>query len=128
MPTRRASWPPKLRACCELVSLPYLDRQPCCFAPDAQAQALTLAFRTRGIPVKLRTELDLLACAEVKDLLAYLRLAHSPADGPALARILNTPPRRLRSIELAFRNQPVPVDELPAWAIKRVGHASTRRR
>jgi len=42
------------------------------------------------------SELDLLACAEVKDLLAYLRLAHSPADGPALARILNTPPRRLR--------------------------------
>jgi len=91
------------------------------YRTNAQSRALALAFRTRGIPVKLRTELDLLACAEVKDLLAYLRLAHSPGDGPALARILNTPPRRLRSIEHAFRSQPVPVDELPAWAIKRGG-------
>ncbi|HET6319671.1 MAG TPA: ATP-dependent helicase, partial [Chloroflexota bacterium] len=37
------------------------------------------------------------------------------------ARILNTPPRRLRSIEHAFRSQPVPVDELPAWSAKRGG-------
>ena len=43
------------------------------FRTNVQARALALAFRTRGIPVKLRTELDLLACAEVKDLLAYLR-------------------------------------------------------
>jgi DNA helicase-2/ATP-dependent DNA helicase PcrA len=91
------------------------------FRTNVQARALALAFRTRGIPVKLRTELDLLACAEVKDLLAYLRLAHSPADSPALARILNTPPRRLRSIEHAFRSQPVPVAHLPAWAAKRGG-------
>jgi DNA helicase-2/ATP-dependent DNA helicase PcrA len=91
------------------------------FRTNAQAHALALAFRTRGIPVRMRTELDLLACAEVKDLLAYLRLAHSPADGPALARVLNTPPRRLRSVEHAFRNQPVPIHELSAWATKRGG-------
>jgi DNA helicase-2/ATP-dependent DNA helicase PcrA len=91
------------------------------FRTNAQARALALAFRTRGIPVRLRAELDLLACAEVKDLLAYLRLAHSPADGPALGRILNTPPRRLRSIEHAFRTQPVPLEELPAWATRRGG-------
>jgi DNA helicase-2/ATP-dependent DNA helicase PcrA len=94
------------------------------FRTNAQARALALAFRTRGIPMRLRTELDLLACAEVKDLLAYLRLAHSPGDSRALARILNTPPRRLRSIEHAFRSQPVPVDELPAWAIKCGGTAA----
>src|SRR5947207_2152304 len=91
------------------------------FRTNAQSRALALAFRTRGIPVRMRTELDLLACTEVKDLLAYLRLAHTPSDAPALSRILNTPPRRLRAIEHAFRTQPVPVDELPAWASKRGG-------
>ena len=69
----------------------------------------------------MRAELDLLACAEVKDLLAYLRLAHSPMDGPALARVLNTPARRLRSIEHAFRTQPVQIDDLPEWAARRGG-------
>ncbi len=91
------------------------------FRTNAQARALALAFSARGIPVRMRAELDLLACAEVRDLLAYLRLAHSPMDSPALVRVLNTPARRLRSIEHAFRTQPVPIDELPEWAGKRGG-------
>jgi len=91
------------------------------FRTNAQARELANAFRTRGIPVQMRAELDLLACAEVKDLLAYLRLAHSPIDSPTLARVLNTPPRRLRSIEHAFRTQPVPIDELPEYASRRDG-------
>lgn len=94
------------------------------FRTNAQARELANAFRTRGIPVRMRAELDLLACAEVKDLVAYLRLAHSPIDIPALARVLNTPPRRLRSIERAFRTQPVPIDQLPECASKRGGAAA----
>jgi DNA helicase II / ATP-dependent DNA helicase PcrA len=94
------------------------------FRTNAQARELANAFRTRGIPVQMRAELDLLACAEVKDLLAYLRLAHSPLDSPALARVINTPSRRLRSIEHAFRAQPVPIDELPECASKRGGSSA----
>jgi DNA helicase II / ATP-dependent DNA helicase PcrA len=94
------------------------------FRTNAQAQAFALALRARGIPVRLRTEADLFACPEVRDLVAYLRLAHSPHDQPSLARILNTPPRRLRAVELAFRRQPVPIDELAEWAHRRAGSAA----
>jgi DNA helicase-2/ATP-dependent DNA helicase PcrA len=92
------------------------------FRTNAQARAVAFALRARGIPVRLRAD-DLFACPEVRDLIAYLRLVHSPNDVPALARIVNTPPRRLRAVEHAFRKQPVPVADLPEWAHRRSGAA-----
>jgi DNA helicase II / ATP-dependent DNA helicase PcrA len=94
------------------------------FRTNTQARALADALRGRGIPVQLRVEVDLFARAEIRDLLAYLRLAHNPGDGPALARILDTPPRRLRAVERAFRRRPVPVAELPGYAQRRGGQAT----
>jgi DNA helicase II / ATP-dependent DNA helicase PcrA len=94
------------------------------FRTNAQAQAFALALRARGLPVRLRSEADLFACPEVRDLVAYLRLAHSPQDQPALARILNTPPRRLRAVEQAFRKQPAPINEPTEWAHRRAGSAA----
>jgi len=93
------------------------------FRTNAQALAVAFALRARGIPARLRAELDLFACPEVRDLIAYLRLVHSPSDAPALGRIINTPPRRLRAVEHAFRKQPVPVADLPEWAHRRSGAA-----
>ena len=94
------------------------------FRTNAQARAFALALRARGIPVRLRSEADRFACPEVRDLVAYLRLAYSPQDQPALARILNTPPRRLRAVEHAFRKQPVPIGDLGEWAHRRAGSAA----
>jgi len=91
------------------------------FRTNAQARALAEALRTRGIPVQLRAESDLFARVEVRDLIAYLRLAHNPTDGPALARVIDTPPRRLRGVERALRKSRVPVADLPAQAQKRGG-------
>ena len=91
------------------------------FRTNAQARAIADALRSRGIPVQLRAELDLFRRPEIRDLLAYFRLAHNPGDAPALARILDTPPRRLRAVERAFRRRPVPIDELPDYAHKRGG-------
>src|SRR5262249_2238288 len=90
---------------------------------NGQARALADAMRARGVAVQMRADGDLFARAEVRDLLAYLRLAHNPHDAPALARILDTPPRRLRDIERAFRKQPVPIVDLPAYAHRRGGRA-----
>jgi DNA helicase-2/ATP-dependent DNA helicase PcrA len=75
----------------------------------------------------VRSENELFNRAEIRDVIAYLRLAYSPADSPALARVINTPPRRLRHVEQALRRLPVPVAELPGWAHKRGGPPARRR-
>jgi DNA helicase-2/ATP-dependent DNA helicase PcrA len=94
---------------------------------NAQTEALALALRAARIDYHVRADSALLERPEVRDVVAYLRLAHSPADGPALARIVDTPPRRLRSIEQALRRVPVPAAELPAWAQRRGGPPARRR-
>jgi DNA helicase-2/ATP-dependent DNA helicase PcrA len=96
------------------------------FRTNAQAHALALMLRAAGVPFRMRRDADLFGQAEVKDLVAYLRLAHCPTDAPALARVLNVPPRKLRSIEQALRKRPVPVPELPMWAQKRGGPSARR--
>jgi DNA helicase-2/ATP-dependent DNA helicase PcrA len=96
------------------------------FRTNAQARALADALRGRAIPVQLRAEVDLFARAEIRDLLAYLRLAHNPGDLAALARILDTPPRSLRTVERAFRRHPVSTAELGGYAHK-VGGQHARR-
>src|SRR6202521_1478856 len=80
----------------------------------------------RGLPFRVRADADLFGQPEVRDMVAYLRLAHCPTDGPALARVVNVPPRRLRAIEQALRKRPVPRAELPLWAHKRGGPAARR--
>src|SRR5919202_3015793 len=96
------------------------------FRTNPQARALALALRAEGIPFRVRADADLFGRPEVRDLVAYLRLAHSPTDGPALARIINTPPRRLRLVEQALRRRPVAVVDLPRWAQKRGGPPARR--
>ncbi len=91
------------------------------FRTNVQARALVLTLRTAGLPFRVRADADLFGQPEVRDVVAYLRLAHCPSDGPALARVINVPPRRLRAVEQALRKRPVPVAELPLWAQKRGG-------
>ena len=91
------------------------------FRTNVQARALVLTLRTAGLPFRVRADADLFGQPEVRDMVAYLRLAHCPTDGPALARVINVPPRRLRAVEQALRKRPVPVAELPLWAQKRGG-------
>lgn len=67
------------------------------FRTNAQARVLADAVRRRAIPVQMRLEQDLFTRAEIRDVLAFLRLAHNPIDVPALARILDTPPAFARS-------------------------------
>jgi DNA helicase II / ATP-dependent DNA helicase PcrA len=96
------------------------------FRTNAQARVLALSLRAVGVPFRARADADLFAQPEVRDMVAYLRLAHCPTDGPALARVVNVPPRRLRAIEQALRKRPVPPAELPLWAQKRGGPAVRR--
>jgi ATP-dependent DNA helicase UvrD/PcrA len=96
------------------------------YRTNAQARIVAISLRNARLPFRVRADADLFAQPEVRDLVAYLRLAHCPTDGPALARVINVPPRRLRAIEQALRKRPVPVAELPMWAQKRGGQATRR--
>src|SRR5579875_1377804 len=60
-----------------------------------QARPLEKALQIAHIPYHLTGALSLLDRAEVKDLLAYLRLAANPDDDAAFLRIVNVPRREI---------------------------------
>jgi DNA helicase II / ATP-dependent DNA helicase PcrA len=114
---------------CRLVDsghIEHVGQVAVLYRTNAQARLLAMALRNARIAFRVRADADLFAQPEVRDLVGYLRLAHCPSDGPALARVINVPPRRLRAIEQALRRRTVPAAELPEWAHKRGGPASRR--
>jgi DNA helicase-2/ATP-dependent DNA helicase PcrA len=63
------------------------------YRTNAQSRALEEALRRSGIDYRLVGGFSFYARAEVKDALAYARLARNPRDDAAFLRIINTPPR-----------------------------------
>ena len=60
---------------------------------NAQSRLLEEALMRQGLPYTVVGGVGFYERREVKDLLAYLRLVVNPADGMALRRVLNVPPR-----------------------------------
>ena len=63
------------------------------YRTNAQSRALEEAFLRADMPYRLVGAQRFYGRREVKDLIAYLRLAHNPRDQVSLLRALNTPPR-----------------------------------
>ena len=63
------------------------------YRTNAQSRAVEDAFVRARLPYKLVGAQRFYGRKEVKDLLAYLRLVHNPADSVSLLRVINTPPR-----------------------------------
>ena len=63
------------------------------YRTNAQSRSFEESFRARGIRYRLLGGFSFYQRAEIKDALAYVRLAISPDDDVALLRVLNTPPR-----------------------------------
>jgi len=74
---------------------------------NAQSRVLEEAFMRFGIPYQLVGGVRFYERREVKDALAYARLARNPADRVALERVVNVPPRGIGDKTVA---------ELRAWA------------
>jgi len=74
---------------------------------NALSRTLELALGRHRIPYQVAAGLAFYERAEVKDLLAYLRLIVNPSDRTALQRIINTPARGLGKTT---------VDRLLGWA------------
>ncbi|MDE2766333.1 MAG: UvrD-helicase domain-containing protein, partial [Chloroflexota bacterium] len=60
---------------------------------NAQSRAIEEACLRYGVPYKIIGGMRFYQRREVKDVLAFLRLAHDPYDEISLARVLNVPPR-----------------------------------
>jgi len=63
------------------------------YRTNFQSRAFEEAFRRRGVRYKLVGGFSFYERAEVKDALAYVRLAMHPEDDISLLRVLNVPPR-----------------------------------
>jgi DNA helicase-2/ATP-dependent DNA helicase PcrA len=62
---------------------------------NAQSRLLEEAFIKAGIPYRLVGAQRFYGRREVKDVIAYLRLVHNPADEVSLARVINVPQRQI---------------------------------
>lgn len=63
------------------------------YRTNAQSRALEDAMRVRGIPYRVFGGLRFYDRKEIKDVIAYLRVLHNPADAVSLRRIINVPAR-----------------------------------
>ncbi len=65
------------------------------YRTNAQSRALEEALRLRGVEYRLVGGFSFYERTEIKDVLAYARLANNQRDAAALARAINTPARGL---------------------------------
>ncbi|HSB11355.1 MAG TPA: UvrD-helicase domain-containing protein [Blastocatellia bacterium] len=63
------------------------------YRTNAQSRLFEEALRRRGIAYNIVGGFSFYERAEVKDIIAYLKLAMNPQDDIAMARVINSPPR-----------------------------------
>jgi len=73
------------------------------FVPDIvrEGQAVAVALEERAIPHRLVGEAAFFQRAEIRDVLAWLRLLADPTDAGAVVRAMARPPIELRSVDIA---------------------------
>ena len=63
------------------------------YRTNAQSRVLEESFLRHGLPYRVVGATEFYKRREVKDVLAYLRLVHNPADSVSFSRVINVPPR-----------------------------------
>ena len=77
-----------------------MERMAVLYRTNAQSRQFEEVFRREGIPHQIVGSVRFYERKEVKDLLAYLKLAVNPADDVAFRRVVNTPSRGIGATTL----------------------------
>lgn len=86
------------------------------YRTNFQSRAFEEVFRRRGLRYKLVGGFSFYNRAEVKDALAYVRLAMHPEDDIALLRVLNVPPRGIGKTTVDALRESARLVGTPLWA------------
>jgi DNA helicase-2/ATP-dependent DNA helicase PcrA len=86
------------------------------YRANFQSRAMEDAMRQFGIRYKIVGGFSFYQRAEIKDVLAYARLALNPEDDVALLRVLNTPPRGIGARSLEILRQAADERKTSLWA------------
>jgi DNA helicase-2/ATP-dependent DNA helicase PcrA len=94
------------------------------YRTNAQSRQFEEWFRRERIPFQIVGSVQFYERKEVKDVLAYLKLALNPADDVAFRRVVNTPTRgigdtSLRAVEDVARTERLPLSEAAARVVER---------
>ncbi|MBI3291653.1 MAG: UvrD-helicase domain-containing protein [Elusimicrobia bacterium] len=87
------------------------------YRTNAQSRVLEDAFRRAELPYRLVGTVRFYERAEVKDVLAYLRVILNPRDSLSLKRILNVPPRGIGKATLQLLEQAAKARQDPLFEI-----------
>jgi ATP-dependent DNA helicase UvrD/PcrA len=85
------------------------------YRTNFQSRAFEEVFRRRGLRYKLVGGFSFYNRAEVKDALAYVRLAMHPEDDISLLRVLNVPPRGIGKTTVDALRESARVEGTPLW-------------
>ena len=85
------------------------------YRTNFQSRAFEEVFRRRGIRYKLVGGFSFYNRAEVKDALAYIRLALHPEDDISLLRVLNVPPRGIGKTTVDALRETALADNCSLW-------------
>ena len=85
------------------------------YRTNAQSRALEDAFIRAGLPYRLVGATRFYARREIKDLIAFLRVVHNPADSASLSRIIGVPPRGIGKRTVVALEEAARAQGAPLW-------------
>ena len=85
------------------------------YRTNAQSRLYEEALRRLDLPYKVVGGFSFYKRAEVRDLLAYARLARNPADEQSLLRVLNVPPRGIGAATVERLTEFAHTNARPLW-------------
>lgn len=87
------------------------------YRTNAQSRSLEEAFMRFGIPYKIVGGVKFYLRKEVKDIIAYLRVVHNPADSVSLLRIVNTPARKIGAKTIESLQAEATLQNIPLFSV-----------